>query len=93
VSRARFENGRSAAQQREKERERGGVQPRECHAAWGADWWVATQYRATVSLTDGFGLSTGTARGRAGAWGPAREGTEVGRTQLNSKVFHLFELV
>jgi hypothetical protein len=31
--------------------------------------------------------------GRAGACGPAREGTEVGRTQLNSKVLHLFELV
>jgi hypothetical protein len=29
--RARFENGQSVARQRG----RGGVQPRECHAAWG----------------------------------------------------------
>jgi hypothetical protein len=30
---------------------------------------------------------------RAGACGSAREGTEVGRTQLDSKVLHLFKLV
>jgi hypothetical protein len=59
----------------------------------GADRWAAAQCRAAVPLTGGSGLSAGAVRGRAGACGPAREGTEVGRAQLNSKVLHLFELV
>jgi hypothetical protein len=59
----------------------------------GTDRWAATQCRAVVPLTGGSGLSTGAARRRAGACGLAREGAEVGRAQLSSKVFHLFKLV
>jgi hypothetical protein len=59
----------------------------------GTDRWAAAQCRAAVPLTGGSGLSAGVARGHAGACGPAREGTEVSRAQLNSKVLYLFELV
>jgi hypothetical protein len=59
----------------------------------GTDRWVAAQRRAAVPLIGGSGLSAGVVRGSAGAGVPAREGTEVGQAQLNSKVFHLFELV
>jgi hypothetical protein len=52
----------------------------------GANRWAAAQCRAAVPLTGGSSLL-------AGACGPAREGAGVGRAHLNSKVFHLFELV
>jgi hypothetical protein len=48
----------------------------------GTDRWVASQCRAAVPLTGGFGLSAGAGQ-RAGrsARGSAREGTEVGRLE------------
>jgi hypothetical protein len=56
------------------------------------DGWAAAQCRAAVSLTGGAGLSVGAVES-AGACGPAREESGVGRAQINSKVLHLFELV
>jgi hypothetical protein len=59
----------------------------------GAVRWAAAQCRVAVPLTGGSSLLVGVERGRAGSCGPTREGAEVGRARLNSKVLHLFELV